>query len=427
MSGPVASSLPRSSILRRVAAVASRDPAKAGIELERALRAARGPLVETLPEAPNQVLVTFVVVGPSEQPVVHSQLFRGIEQQLMHPLTPCADVWWAETTAPTDAATVYQFQHRALAEPSSTEYDDPGALGRYVEEVYELSYADPNNPSRCWPIAALMTAGAAPAPPLEKWQSVLALPDAGGFTWHDEQAPAGPVETISVASAILGNERTVSVWLPATDSERPLPVVVLLDGECFLLGMQAARIFDSLVHDERAPGFVAALVHNPTRISRTTEYPCHRQFPQFLADELLPQLRARYPSVVDPARTVIGGYSYGGLAACWAAYRRPDAFGDVLALSASLWWGPQPEWLTKQYENAVRKPIRFWLEVGTLETGSLGIADDTVTMLSASRRLQSVLLERGYDVGYRERAGGHDFVNWRQGLADGLEHLLAVR
>lgn len=426
MTDPLDSTTPRSAILRRVAALAMHDPGQAQVELERVMQDAHGPLVETLPESRGTVLVTFVVVGSTQQPFVHSQLFRDVEQQPMRPLASCRNAWWAETTAPADAATVYQFQRRLLPEPAGDEYHDPAALGRYVEDVYAVSYADPNNPSRCWPIAALMTAGATAAPPLEKWQSVIALPDAASFPWHDEQPPAGHVETSTVTSSILGNERTVSIWSPAADMDEPLPLVVLLDGECFLLGMQAARVFDGLVHHGRSRGFVAALVHNPTRISRTTEYPCHPHFPQFLADELLPELRSHAP-LVDPERTVIGGYSYGGLAACWAAYRRPDAFSDVLALSASLWWGTEPEWLTRQYELAVRKPIRFWLEIGTLETGPLGLVDETVTMLSASRRLRDVLLERGYDVGYRERTGGHDFVNWRQGLAAGLMHLLAAR
>jgi enterochelin esterase-like enzyme len=46
-------------------------------------------------------------------------------------------------------------------------------------------------------------------------------------------------------------------------------------------------------------------------------------------------------------------------------------------------------------------------------------------MVSVARHLRDALLARGYDVaGYRERAGGHDFVNWRQALPDALIALL---
>jgi enterochelin esterase family protein len=420
------STMPRSSSLRRIASLATHDPAQAQVELERTLATAQGPLIEPVPDEAAEVLVTFVIAGPADPPLVSSQLFRGVEQQPMQPLQGCRRVWWAETTAPIDAATVYQFQRRPIADAGPDAFDDPEALRRYLEEVYDVSYADPNNPHHCRPVTALMTAGAAPAPPLEKWQSEVALPKAERFTWHDEEAPAGPVQTIAVASGIFENERAVSVWSPASRETARLPLVILLDGECFLLGMRAPRIFDNLVHRRQAPGFVAALIHNPTPSSRIAEYPCHPDFPRFLADELLPELRRRYP-LLDHSRTVIGGYSYGGLAACWSAYRRPDAFTDVLALSPSLWWGSPHEWLTRQYEIAPRMPLRFWLEVGTLETGPLGLSDPAVTMLSVSRRLHNVLLARGYDIGYRERSGGHDFVNWRQGLAAGISQLLVRR
>jgi enterochelin esterase family protein len=423
MTGRFDSALPRNPSLRRIATRATDDPAQAEVELERMLRVAQGPLVESLPGAPAEALVTFVATGAADRPVVSSQLFRGVEQQPMQPLPGCRGVWWAETTAPADAATVYQFQRRPIAEASADAVEDPGALGRYLEEIYDISYADPHNPHRCRPVTALMIAGAGPAPPPEKWQSVVSLPEAGRFVWHDAEAPAQRVETFTVASSVLENERAVTVWSPSAPGGAPLPLVVLLDGECFLLGMDAPRIFDNLLHRRRVPAFVAALVHNPTPSSRIVEYPCHPAFPNFLADELLPALRARYP-LLDRDRTVIGGYSYGGLAACWSAYRRLDAFTGVLALSPSLWWGSEHEWLTRRYESTLPLPLRFWLEVGTLEVGPLGLSDPSLTMLSVTRRLRDVLADRGYDLGYRERPGGHDFVNWRQGLAEGLPRLL---
>lgn len=45
-------------------------------------------------------------------------------------------------------------------------------------------------------------------------------------------------------------------------------------------------------------------------------------------------------------------------------------------------------------------------------------------MLSVSRRFRDILVDRGYDVGYDERPGGHDCINWQQGLARGVTWLL---
>lgn len=56
-----------------------------------------------------------------------------------------------------------------------------------------------------------------------------------------------------------------------------------------------------------------------------------------LVSQLLPLLRERYGLEECPARTGILGYSLGGLAALYAAYRT-DAFGLVGSLSSSLWF-----------------------------------------------------------------------------------------
>jgi enterochelin esterase family protein len=413
----------RNATLRRFAADPGRDEPAARAELEYALRAAGGPLVEPAADDPHAVVVTFIALGVREQPILNSQLFSDAEAAHGMALVPgTADVWWAETTAPRDTATVYQLQLRGVPEPEGSLQRDAGVIAAYVRELYEVSYADPFNHARCYPTTALMSFGASSPPPLDKWQSVLTLPGAAPFRWHAEPTAYGRVETRVVRSNLLGNSRTVTIWSPPGHCTRDVPLVILLDGESFLLGMGALRIFDNLVADEHVRPFAAALVHNASPTSRTTEYPCHPSFPGFLADELLPALRGARRG----GETVVGGYSYGGLAACWSAYDRPDAFGGVVALSPSLWWerDGEPEWLTAQYARGERRAIRFWLDVGVLEQEELAVAGGA-TMVSVARHLRDALLARGYDVaGYRERAGGHDFVNWRQALPDALIALL---
>jgi enterochelin esterase family protein len=62
------------------------------------------------------------------------------------------------------------------------------------------------------------------------------------------------------------------------------------------------------------------------------------------------------------------------------------------------------------------------MEVGTLENRASrhGMPD----MVAVNRHMRDVLKAKGYDVTYREYAGGHDYVWWRSGLADGLIALL---
>jgi enterochelin esterase family protein len=46
-------------------------------------------------------------------------------------------------------------------------------------------------------------------------------------------------------------------------------------------------------------------------------------------------------------------------------------------------------------------------------------------MLGSNRELRDVLQLKGYEVDYHEFAGGHNSINWRGSLADGLISLLA--
>lgn len=421
---------PRSAVLRAVLAQAAVDPAAGRACLEQALRRSRGPLVEPLADGSRRALVSFVATGTPDPPRVLSQLFPGYEgAATMHAFPGLDDTWWAEATAPLDVATVYDFASGVPPELDAAGHGDPEEIQRYVRAHYEAVFADPWNDERCYPLNVLGLHGAeAPPPPREKWTCVLRLPEAPSSRWHDEPVRRGRVETFHVESRILGNGRAVSVWTPPGPQAGPLPLVVLLDGEAFVLAMDAPRIFDNLVAAAAAPGFVAACVHNATPTSRLAEYGCNPDFVRFLADELLPELRRRWPLRVDAAATTIAGYSLGGLAACWAGCSRPDLFGNVAALSPSLWWSAdQPEWLTRRCEEATGDLPRFWLEVGTLETAPLPMGGGRLSMLTVARRFRDVLDARGAVLrGYRERPGGHDCVNWRQALPDAVSGLLGA-
>jgi len=156
-----------------------------------------------------------------------------------------------------------------------------------------------------------------------------------------------------------------------------------------------------------------------------------RSFVAWLRDRLAPCVRGHYAVTTDPARSVIAGRSLSG-AAAFAAFRLPELFGNVLSQSggfaarrtprapagrrrpisrSSRRGFPEGEWLTRQLAIAPRKPIRFYLEVGTLEEVAWELAPpryaDT-TVLLANRHLRDVLEARGYPLTYHEYHGPHD-------------------
>lgn len=65
--------------------------------------------------------------------------------------------------------------------------------------------------------------------------------------------------------------------------------------------------------------------------------PQGKRYPEFLVDEVLPYIDARYRTRRDAASTAIGGASAGGLAAIYAVISRPGVFGKLLIESPSIY------------------------------------------------------------------------------------------
>ncbi|MEU6790225.1 alpha/beta hydrolase-fold protein [Nonomuraea wenchangensis] len=168
----------------------------------------------------------------------------------------------------------------------------------------------------------------------------------------------------------------------------PRGTLVMLDGEDWADDLPV--ILDNLIEADAIPPVTAWLVESgPDRARRLT---CDPGFVDALPYD---------------GATVIAGQSFGGLAAVYAAHRRPDRFAAALSQSGSFWWpnGPEPEWLTGELSRDT--PPRVHLQAGTLEWALRG----------PTARLRERLGEAGT---YAEFEGGHDRYCWRDELAEGL-------
>jgi enterochelin esterase-like enzyme len=266
----------------------------------------------------------------------------------------------------------------------------------------------------------------------DEMDSVVALPAAPQQRWAAPRAgsAAGEVNRHLFYSQILDNERRIWVYTPPNyhTTGDPYNLLIVLDGRFFAFAVQAPVILDNLLADNQITPLVAVMVDNPGRTwaesvaIRDQEMACYPPFADFLAQELTPWLRQTYHVTREPTQTFLAGGSYGALAAAFVAWQRPSTFGDVLALSGSFWWKPEAEneweWLARQFALSPLLPLRFYLEVGLLEssptpTGFPG-------QLLANRHLRNVLQAKGYEVHYAEQMHGHDSVVWPGVLAEGL-------
>ncbi len=143
-------------------------------------------------------------------------------------------------------------------------------------------------------------------------------------------------------------------------------------------------------------------------------------------------MRARYRIRPGPSNVVAAGSSLGGFTATYCAFTHPEAIGNVLSQSGSYWISKNWQTVDADFEHRLypretgslidalkqsrRLPIRFYVEIGMYDLGA--------SMLGANRQLRDVLSLKGYDIEYREFAGGHSYTNWRGTLADSLISLL---
>lgn len=207
-------------------------------------------------------------------------------------------------------------------------------------------------------------------------------------------------------------------------------LILAFDGSMYLDEMPIARVLDSLVAARKTKPAVAVLFDNGEPPGRINDLANSSRFAAFVANELMPWVRSHYAVTHSPEKTVITGTSAGGLGAAYVAMRYPALFGNVLSQSGAFWRGneasnsPPYEWLTDHFAASPKLALRFFLDVGSRETGG-ALGGAAPSLLNANKRLSTVLKSKGYVVDYYEVPGGqHSPEWWRTRLAPGIAALL---
>ena len=212
---------------------------------------------------------------------------------------------------------------------------------------------------------------------------------------------------------------TPSSYEAASDVKHHL--LILFDGADYTADIPAPTILDNLHAARAIPPTVAVMLD--TADGRIADLANHQVFADFVANDLVPWAQARYRIDRSPSSTIVAGYSAGGLAAAYVAFRHPDAFGNVLSQSGAFWRGNEGasspvEWLTAQFRSTPRLPLRFYIEVGGNETGTTAGGP---VFIETNRRLRDALEQKGYPLQYVEVPGAvHNPAHWRTQLGDGL-------
>jgi enterochelin esterase-like enzyme len=382
------------------------------------------PLIEPVEGDDRHSWVTFLwrATEPTQNVVVISALSGSNTYNLKSFLMvniKGTDVWYKTYRARNDLRTTYRLSVNDPLVPweevEDEDWQDYSARFR-IDPLNPCRYVYPKDPEN--------------AEDKGRVYSILELPGAKVQEWVKPRpgVRAGRLEELHFRSETLNNERRVQVYTPAgynPDSE-PYPLLMLFDGWSYTRYMSATTTLDNLIAAGRIPPMLAIFLDSP---DRNNELPCNSHFASFLAHELVPWARKLYHISHDASRNVVGGASYGGLAATYAAMRYPQLFGNVLSQSGAFWWkpdsDPEHEWLTRQFVSREEDlPLRFYLDVGLLEKWPA--PDNGPDILISNRHMRDVLLAKGYRVHYAEFNGGHDDIWWQSGLADGLIALIGT-
>ncbi len=376
------------------------------------------PMVEPMEKDEAHQLVTFLWRGSKTRSVwVGGSFVKQPQDNTMSRLAD-SDVWYLTVKLAKGARFFY-----TLSPNDPLAFDGPRAGQRMATQQ-----ADPLNPNHWFDD---------PDKSRFEYFSMVELPGAVPQPWiaSNSNTPAGKVDKSKFKSEMLKNERDIWVYTPpGYSAEGPAyPLIVVFDGSSYTTLAPTPVILDNLIAASKIPAAVAVLIGNPSQATRGKELPPNPDFADFLAKELVPWARSHYKVSSDPRWTVVGGSSYGGIAATYAGLRHSEVFGNILCQSGSFWWAPdhllgpdtdastETGWLAKEFIKSPKLPLKFYMDAGLFEVDSNGTGG---AILEPSRHMRDVLLAKGYEVTYQQFVGGHDYLSWRGTLADGLIALI---
>ncbi|MBS0658351.1 MAG: hypothetical protein JSR82_08930 [Verrucomicrobia bacterium] len=248
----------------------------------------------------------------------------------------------------------------------------------------------------------------------------LFVQDGGVFNYRPTATVSlARLETRTVSSSYAGIPgRTIRLYLPRgydTNPTRRYPVVYFHDGQNMFFpgGSFGTWDADRIASYEIGQGRMreAILVGIDNTANRLGEYsPPSDQVPLappgtigqadqyglFLLNNVIPTLTANYRTLtasggaVDPAETTIAGSSMGGLVSSYLASLYPTYFRRSGVFSPAFWAAPNH---VQSLKVAPKRPVRWWLSIGTEETSSGGNAD---VYWNGAQEIFNAWLSQGY-------------------------------
>jgi enterochelin esterase-like enzyme len=293
---------------------------------------------------------------------------------------------------------------------------NPGAY-RYLFVVNGVQVVDPRNPVIS-----------------ESNNSVWSMVYVPGADFMDtKDVPHGAVAAIHYYSAPLKRWRRMHIYTPPgyeAGGSTKYPVFYLLHGagdcdEAWTSVGRAGFILDNLIAAKKAKPMIVVMPAGHVSAassalpgSATPGAAAPRdEFQDDFLNAIMPYVEKNYRALHDPGNRAIAGLSMGGVQSLNAAFTQLEKFayigvfssGGVLSLSSQGGSSGQ-DWEKKYTAMLDNVALKKGLKLVWLSTGS----DDF--LIATTKSTVEMLKKHGFDVTFKESAGGHTWINWRNYL-----------
>lgn len=255
-------------------------------------------------------------------------------------------------------------------------------------------------------------------------ENVMAVLGAETAFEDNRSVPHGEVREVWYQSNTLGMSRRMRVYTPPgyEKGNAKYPVFYLLHGggdddSGWNTVGRAGFILDNLIAAGKAKPMIVVMPNGSMPTSPSTGMPnpqvinnMRALFADEFLKEIMPMVEKTYRTQPNAENRALAGLSMGGFQTLDVTLTRPELFNYVGVFSSGF-FGPSIDEAETKYARALNDPNfnkgkkLFWVGIGK---------DDFV--MDANKKTLALLDKHQIKYQYKETAGGHTWINWRQYL-----------
>ncbi len=181
---------------------------------------------------------------------------------------------------------------------------------------------------------------------------------------------------------------------------------------------RAGFVLDNLIAAGTAKPMVVIMPagHTSRSFGRGRPRPAVDEFTLDFTQDIMPYVESHYRVLADRANRAIAGLSMGGAQTMNIGFAHLDQFAYLGVFSSGIFGitrqGDGPSWEDQNKEVLDNAELKNGLQLVWFATGK----DDF--LVETSRASVEMLKKHGFKVVYKESAGGHTWINWRDYLSE---------